>query len=191
MRGVVPIGVTAPRGAHQRDAVAGAQRELIGEPAPDRHALAVVEAFERALPDLVGDRGKLGKIGAAHAAHQHAGRVERRGRQRLAFDHRRRQHDAVDLGDPLGDLLPVGQRRFQRLDQQVAVEPEDLVEQFLAEAVHHRHDDDEGRDAEHDAEEREAGDDRDESFLAPRAQIAQRQHPFECGESAWSRSVRP
>jgi hypothetical protein len=41
----------------------------------------------------------------------------------------------------------------------MAVEAEDLVEQFMAEPVHHRHHDDEGGDAEHDAEEREAGDD--------------------------------
>jgi hypothetical protein len=78
----------------------------------------------------------------------------------------------VDLADALGDVLPVGQRRFQRLHQQMAVEAEDLVQQFLAEAVHHRHHDDQRGDAEHDAEEREAGDDRNESFLAPRPQIA-------------------
>ena len=84
-----------------------------------------------------------------------------------------------DLGDALGDRLPVGERRFERLHQQMAVEAEDLVEQFLAEAVHHRHHDDQRRDAEHDAEEGEPGDDRDESLLAPRPQVAQRQHPFE------------
>ena len=72
----------------------------------------------------------------------------------------------------------VGERRFQRLHQQVAVEAQDLAEQFLAEAVHHRHHDDERRDAKHDAEEREGGDDRNKSFLAPRSQVAQRQHPF-------------
>jgi hypothetical protein len=54
----------------------------------------------------------------------------------------------------------------------MAVEAEDLVEQFLAEAVHHRHHDDQRGDAEHDAEEREAGDDGDEAFLATRPQIA-------------------
>ena len=61
----------------------------------------------------------------------------------------------------------------------MAVEAEDLLQEFVAESVHHRHDDDQGRHAEHDAEEGEAGDDRDESLFAPRAQIAQRQHPFE------------
>ena len=122
---------------------------------------------------------ELGEIAAANAAHQHARGVERRGRQRLPFDDRHREPDAGHLGDAVGDRLEIGQRRFQRLHKQMAVEAEDLVEQFLAEAVHHRHDDDEGRNAEHDAEEREPGDDRDESLFAPRPQVAQRQHPFE------------
>ena len=86
--------------------------------------------------------------------------------------------------------IPVGQRRFERLHQQMAVEAEDLVEQFLAEAVHHRHDDDQRRHAEHDAEEGKAGDDRDEAFLAARPQIAQRQHPFERRERRACRSAR-
>src|SRR5262249_28586727 len=60
-----------------------------------------------------------------------------------------------------------------------AVEAEDLVEQFLAEPIHDRHHDDEGRDAEHDAEERKPGDHGDESFAPSRAQIPQRQHPLE------------
>src|SRR5262245_5964117 len=64
----------------------------------------------------------------------------------------------------------------------MAVQPEDLVEQLLAEAVHHRHHDDQRRDAEHDAEEREARDDRNESLTPPRAQVAQREHPFEARE---------
>ncbi|MHC2692588.1 hypothetical protein ACVME9_005079 [Bradyrhizobium liaoningense] len=77
------------------------------------------------------------------------------------------------------DVLPVGQRRFQWLDQDVAVEPQDLVEQLFAEAVHHGHHDDQRRDAQHDAEKGEPGDDRDESLLPPRPQIARRQHPLE------------
>ena len=64
----------------------------------------------------------------------------------------------------------------------MAVEAENFVEQLFAEAIHHRHDDDERGDAEHDAEEGKPGDDRDESFLAPRPQVAQRQHPLERGE---------
>src|ERR1700722_20366576 len=68
----------------------------------------------------------------------------------------------------------------------MAVEAENLVEQLGAEPVHHRHHDDEGGDPEHDAQKREAGDDRDESFLAPGPQVAQRQHPFERRKGAGS-----
>ena len=155
------------------------QRQLIGEPPADRDALPVVKALERALLDVLGDRGEVVEIVGADAAHEHARGVARRGRQRLAVHHGRGEPDALDLADALGDVLPVGQRRFQRLHQDVAVEAEDLVEQFLAEAVHHGHHDDQRGDAEHDAEEGEPGDDRDESFLAARAQIARRQHPLE------------
>ena len=48
---------------HQRDVVAGAQRQLIGQPAADHHALTLVEALERALLDVVGDGAELAEIG--------------------------------------------------------------------------------------------------------------------------------
>ena len=51
----------------------------------------------------------------------------------------------------------------------MAVEPENLRQQFLAKPVHHRHDDDQRGDAEHDAEKRKSGDDGDESLFAPGA----------------------
>src|SRR5579863_10072192 len=55
----------------------------------------------------------------------------------------------------------------------MAVEAEDAAEELLAEAVHYRHGDDERRDAERDPRQRENGDDRDEAFLAARAQVAE------------------
>src|SRR5262245_8924218 len=64
----------------------------------------------------------------------------------------------------------------------MAVQAKDLFQELLAEAVHHRHHDDERGDAQEYADERETGDDRDEPFLAPRAQITQRQHPLEAAE---------
>ena len=82
-------------------------------------------------------------------------------------------------GVALGNVLPVGQRRFQRLHQQMPVQAEDLVQQFLAKAVHDSHHDDQRRDAEHDAEERKAGNDGNETFLAARAQVTSGQQPFE------------
>ena len=181
MRGVVPIGDRATR-RDERDAISGPQGQLIGEPSSDQHALALVKSFERALFDVVGDRGETGEIIAADAANKHARRVERRRGQRLTLNDRDREPDAVDLGDALGHGLVVGERGFQRLHQQVAVQPKDLAQELLPKAVHHRHDDDERRHPQHNAEEREAGDDRYESFLAPRPQIAQRQHPLKRGK---------
>ena len=86
--------------------------------------------------------------------------------------------DARHGGDALGDRVVVVERAADLVDDDVAVEAEDLGEQLVAEAVHHRHDDDQRRDAEHDAGEREAGDDGDEAFRAARAQIARGQHPL-------------
>ena len=91
MRGVVPIGVTAPRGATSVMLSPARSDKLIGEPPPDRDALPFVEALERALLDVVGDRGELAEVGRADAAHQHAGGIERRRRERLALDDRRRE----------------------------------------------------------------------------------------------------
>ena len=66
----------------------------------------------------------------------------------------------------------------------MAVEADHLLHQVVAEAVHHRHDDDQRRDAEHDAEEGEAGDHRDRLLRVAGAQIAERDHPFERRERA-------
>ena len=72
MRGVVPIGVTAPRGATSVTLSPTRNDNWSASRRPDRHALPGVKAFERALLDVVGDGGQLGEIGGAHAAHQHA-----------------------------------------------------------------------------------------------------------------------
>ena len=61
----------------------------------------------------------------------------------------------------------------------MAVDAEDAHQKLGAEAVHDGHDDDQRRDAQHDAEEGDRGDDRDERLLAARAQIAPRDHPLE------------
>ena len=51
--------------------------KLIGEPPADHNALLFVEALERTLLDVVGDRRKLFQIHQANAAHQYAARIER------------------------------------------------------------------------------------------------------------------
>ncbi len=161
-------------------------RQLIGKPPADGDALPFVEAFQRTLLDVLRDRRHVVEVLSADPAHENTRGIERRGRQRLAIDHRRRQADPLHGIDPLGHFLPVGQRRFLRLHHEVAVETENLVQQLLAEAVHHRHHDDQRRNPQHDAEEREAGDDGNEALLAARAQVARRQHPLEGGEGGGS-----
>ena len=80
------VGLDARRHAHrrhralgrdQRDGVAGMQRQLIGEPASDGDALPLVKSLQRALLDVLGDRGEVVEVLRAHAAHQHARGVER------------------------------------------------------------------------------------------------------------------
>ena len=164
MRGVVPMGVTAPRGATRVTLSPACTDNCSASRLPTATPCPSSKPSERALLDVVGDRAEPREVGRANAAHQHAIGIERRGGQRLALDHRRGEAHARHHRDAAGDRFPIGQRRIERLDQQVAVEPEDLVEQLLAEAVHHRHHDDEGRDPEHDAEEGEPGDDRDEAL---------------------------
>src|SRR3546814_9437792 len=63
----------------------------------------------------------------------------------------------------------------------MAVHTEDLRQQLLPEAVHYRHDDDEGGDADGDAEHREGGDDGDEALLPARAEIAQGDEALDSG----------
>src|SRR6202043_2297656 len=177
-------GDCAARG-NQSDAVARVQRELIGEPAPDRDPLPFVKALERSLPDVVGDGWELDEIRGAHAAQEHAGGAERRRCKCLPFHDRRGKLDAFDMPDAIGHLAPVRKRGFEGLNQKRPVKAEYLVEQLLAKSVHHRHHDDERRNAEHDAKKRESRIDRDESFLPACAQIPQRQQPFE-----WSKGMR-
>ena len=168
---------------HQRDAVAGAQRELVGEPPADHDALPLVEAFQRALLDVAGDRGELVEVGAADAAHQHARGVERRRGQRLAFDDRHREPDArrpwrcarpPPAKSVSGDSSGCTSRwplRPRILSSSSLRKPFITAMTMISVATPSMM-----------PRKENAGDDRDESFLAPRPQVAQRQHPFERGE---------
>src|SRR5262249_21100933 len=121
------------------------ERKLLGEAAADRKALTAIEAIEGALLDVVGDLRQLGQVGTEHAAHDHSGRIEWRRSERLAFDQRRSEINAVKLADPISNRGIVGQRGCERLDQKMTIEPKNLRQQLLTEAVHNRHDDDQGR----------------------------------------------
>ena len=178
-------GGGATRG-EQRDLVADLHIELVGKPAPERHPRVLVEAVKGAEADIVGDGLEFFEVGLAQAAHQRAARGRRRRDHHLALDQGKRIFDALNRADARGHVVVVGEVG-EAVHHDVAVQPEHLVEQLLAEAVHHRHDDDQRGDAEHDADEGEAGDHRDEAFFAARAQIAERHHPFEGRERPCAR----
>ena len=78
----------------------------------------------------------------------------------------------------VGNLLPVGQAAVIALDDGVAVQADDLVEQLRAKAVHHAHDDDQRGNAERNCDQADAGDEEDESLALAGKQIAASEHPL-------------
>src|SRR6202012_5197000 len=64
----------------------------------------------------------------------------------------------------------------------VAVEAQDATEQLRAEAVHHRHDDDQHGHRQGDADEGDDGDDRDAALLALGAQVTAGDRPLPAAE---------
>ena len=183
MRGAVPNGVEAPWG----------ETRVIESPAchAKRHWPAAGRSRRRRPSSKPSSVPRLMLPPTKGIALRSASRMPRtstpplpvlRGGQRLALDQRDREPDAGDLLQPLGDHLVIVERAVDRRREDMAVHADDLLQQLLAEAVHHRHHDDQRRDAEQDAEEGEAGDDRDEALAPARAQVAPGQQPFEAGE---------
>ncbi len=150
----------------QRHIIADLDVEVVREPRAERDAILVVEAIEGAEADIAGDRLQLLEVGLAQAPNESAGRGRRGRHHHLALDQGQRIFDAGHGADLAGDVIVVGEVRIEAVHHDVAVQTEHLVEQLLPEAVHHRHDDDQRGDAEGDAEEREAGDHRDEALFA-------------------------
>ena len=182
MRGVVPIGVTAPRGATSvrlspaRTESCSASREPMASPWPWSKPSSVPCLMFLAIEvSLVRSAERMPRTSTPEA---------------LNGDDASAWPSTIGAASLMPGILETRsatasqsvERRFQRLDQQMAVEAQNLGQQLLAKAVHHRHDDDQRGDAQHDAEEGEPGDHRDESLFAPRPQIAQRQHPLERSE---------
>ncbi|OYW31770.1 MAG: hypothetical protein B7Z45_10090, partial [Azorhizobium sp. 12-66-6] len=105
-----------PRG-HQRDVVAGPQRQLIGEPLADGDPLPGIKPLQRALADGVGNGGQLAQVLFGQAAHQHAaGIIGGRG-ERLAFHDRHGNAHALELRDPFRHSGVVGERALHGLNQ--------------------------------------------------------------------------
>ncbi|MCY1235541.1 hypothetical protein D9M72_481610 [compost metagenome] len=132
---------------------------------------------------MVGNRLHLAEIVGADAAHQRTSRtIADALRQNLALDQRDCHGDALDARELGRQLRIVVERPVDRLDDHVTVDAENARDQLGAEPVHHGHDDDQRRDAEHDADEGEAGDNRNEGFLAPGTQVAPRHHALKGGK---------
>ena len=168
----------------QRDLHAGDEPHLLGQPRADDDAVPAVVMLERAVGQGLRDDGQRFEVRRAHAAHEHAvGNAARRCHHLAVIggcraDHARNGHYAFCHRVVVGDVAIIA------LHHHVAVEAQDAGEQIVAEAVHHRHHDDQRGDAQRDADERNDGDDRDERLFALRPQIAQRDHPLERCEDA-------
>ena len=83
-----------PARIDEGDLVAGRHAQRIGEPQAERDPFALIEAVERADPQVAGDEFHLVDVLGPHAAHDGAKRVARRSNEHLALDQRHRRDDA-------------------------------------------------------------------------------------------------
>ncbi len=86
------------------------------------------------------------------------------------------------------DFIKIRELRISRLEKDMAIDADDLVQQFLVKTIHHRHDDDQRRNTEDDPQERKKRDHRNEARFAAGAKVAERNHPFKGRE--WAGSLR-
>ena len=140
--------------------------------------LAVVEALERALPDVAGDGGDACARSSPRTPRTSTPRaaVWRGGRAPAPRSAGWRSLTPGRRAMLVGDLGVVGRAACRcGATKMWPLMPRILSSSSRAEAVHHRHDDDQRRDAQHDAEEGEAGDHRDEALArGARADSARR-----------------
>ena len=106
-------------------------------------------------------------------------------RQRL-FDQRARIDHSRCCANFLEDVLPIVHPAAIGLHYGVAVEPNNLVEQFGAKAVHHAHHHDQHRHRQHHHADGDAGNEGDESLALARKQVAFGDRPFERREDQGS-----
>ncbi len=169
----------------QRQLVTQADAELPGQAAADGDHLGAGELLRLVDQQRPGDRRTVQEIRRLDPAHRRrraleGGEVGIPADQRLVLDHRRHPHHAGNLPQPVGQRAVIRQAGAGRgADLEMGVEAEHALHQLGAEAVHHRHDDDQGRHAQQDAGEGEAGDDGDEAFLPAGPQVAEGDGPFE------------
>ena len=169
-------------GRDDGDGVTHVDAQRVCEAHADGDAVRLIEAFEAAELDVVGDERRVLEVFLANAAQGPAQRLDGGGDHHLAFYDRHGVDNARHGRNHLGHGVVVGELLAHLVDDDMAVEPQNLLEEILAEAVHDGHHDDERGDTQHDAEERHDGGDRNEAFLAARTQIARGKQPLECSE---------
>ena len=187
---VVGARLVAEGGVHalRRDDghdVADADAEVAGDAAAQGDAGGELGQVAGGGFGVLDERHGL-KVGEAGADDLDAGGAAVGGDHHLAADQRGGVGDAGDGVEALGERVVVGDQPAGGVggvvDGDVGVGAEDAVGEFLAEADHHRLDDDEGGDAEHHPDQRVPGDHRDAALAAAGAQVAPGDQPFEAGE---------
>ena len=166
----------------QRQSIALNQAQLVGQHPPDDDAEAAWRergqaAFDH-LPRHVGNLRLDGRHDAAHQCTAHrlvAGNDDLPGHEGCG------PRDVVVATQLLGQRLPV-QRAIDVVDLHMREHRQHPVADFLLEAVHHRHDDDECRHAQRDAGHRQRRDEGNEAVLLAcalaTAGVAQADEPF-------------
>ncbi len=135
------------------------------------------EIVELSLPDLAQVDHLQGVLRGETPEHD-AGHVAPVFQHRLAVDERGCGDDAGDLGDLLHDPGMIPHRAAVFHEDDVGIDPQDLVAQIGFKAVHHGDDDDQGRDAQKDPGNRDEGDDGNEDLFPSRPQVAQADEKF-------------
>ena len=174
---------------HHGDAPAGPDPETGGQPVTKHHTGGVAERIQRAGPQIVGNDCERTQVFGPDAARQRSRRHALAHDHRLPFHRRVRARHTLDRPHLPGQLVEIAERAaVYRHHRDMAVQPQHAVEQLGAKAVHHRHHDDQRRHAERNADQRNDRGERDEPFLPPRAQIAERDGALERREHQASRA---
>ena len=160
-----------PRCQH-RDRIAHAHAELLGHLGADGDAACGVEPLQRAAPHIARNAREALDVFLANAAHQGARLLIGRGDARRALHHGNHKRDSGHLLQPLAHRVVIIERRLDALQKHMAIDADDLAHQLQMEAIHHGHDDNQRRHAQHDSRKGKARDDRDKALGPPRAQIA-------------------
>jgi len=101
---------------------------------------------------MVGDQPAGADVVGTDAADQGARGAGVARRHDLALDQGRRADHPGDLPHRPRGRVEISEMRALAIDREMAVEAEDAVNEIGAKPVHHRHDDDQGRHPERDAE---------------------------------------